>query len=93
MRKPTKDEEIQAWHRLAWHMDMHRKVTMNEKEVIACLNRMSSWVGAHSDHNGERPESEIQKNVNEAFWKHIAQKAPPELPKRGRPPKSSSDES
>lgn len=92
MRKPTKDEEIQAWQRLAWHMDMHRKITMNEREVIAGLNRMSAWVGAHSDHNGERPESEIQKNVNEAFWKHIAQKSPPDLPKRGRPPKASPEE-
>lgn len=85
MRQPTPEEEVTAWRRLAWHIDLHRKITMNEPEVISSLNRMSAWVAAHSDANGERPEYDVQKNINEAFWTKIAEVVPKPLPpKRGR---------
>lgn len=80
MRKPTLEEELDGWQKLAWNIDMHRKITLSEQGVISGLNRMSAWVSAHSDHNGERPESEVQQNVNDAFWKHIAQYEPKPLP-------------
>lgn len=90
MRKPTLEEEVLAWRHLAWEIDLHRKITMDHDRVVACLDRLSAWVGAHSDHNGERPESEVLKNVHEAFWKHIAKAEPKPLPPKrgpGRPKK------
>lgn len=90
MRKPTLEEEVLAWRHLAWHIDMHRTITMNEKKVIEALNRITDWVAAHSDANGERPEAEVDKNVSAAFWSKIAQQEPKALEsKRGRPRKKS----
>ena len=88
-RKPRPEEELKAWHHLAWHIDFKRKVAMDHAAVVEALDRISAWVSAHSDHNGERPQDEVEDNVNEAFWRKIAQiENPPELPKRGRPPKN-----
>lgn len=72
-RTPTDKEKVAAWEHLAWHIDFARHISMDEKVVIEGLNRMSSWVASHSDANGERPEDEVQQNVNAAFWKKIAQ--------------------
>lgn len=84
-REPTLEEEVQAWQKLAWHIDMHRTITMNHAAVVAALGRLSAWVGAHSDHNGERPEEVVNANVATAFWTQIAQAEPVKLPpKRGR---------
>jgi hypothetical protein len=84
-REPTLEEEVKAWRDLAWHIDLHRHITMNQPAIIAALDRMSSWVKAHSDHNGERPQEEVQANVATAFWTKIAQAEPVKLPpKRGR---------
>lgn len=71
-RKPTLKEEVAAWRALAWEVNLHRTITMNHDAVVKCLQRMDAYVGAHSSANGERPDNEIQQNVNEAFWKHIA---------------------
>jgi hypothetical protein len=71
-RKPTPKEEIAAWRALAWQINLHRTITMNEAAVIDCLKRMDAWVASHSTANGERKDSEVQQNVNEAFWKYIA---------------------
>lgn len=85
MRKPTPEEEVLAWRHLAWELDMHRSITMDEKRVIEVLNRISSWVASHSDANGERPEEEVDLNVATAFWTKIAKATPVKLPpKRGR---------
>jgi hypothetical protein len=64
---------------------------MSQEGVVDCLKRIDSFVGAHSDHNGERPDIEVQRNVNHAFWTRIAQSEPPALPKRGRPAKVKND--
>lgn len=84
MRKPNPDEELKAFKDLLWHVDLHRRITMDHAAVVAALDRMSAWVSAHSDGNGERSEEEVEANVVEAFWKYIAQRKaglPP--PKRG----------
>jgi hypothetical protein len=84
-REPTLEEEVKAWRALAWHIDLHRYLTMSQPHVVAALDRMSSWVRAHSDHNGERPEEEVNANVATAFWTKIAEAEPVKLPpKRGR---------
>lgn len=84
MRKPTKDEEIQAWHRLAWQLNLHRCITMNHEGVLECLKNIDSWVNAHADANGERPHSEVQRNITNAFWKNIARMEPPAVEKKVR---------
>lgn len=91
MRKPTAEEEILAWRHLAWHIDLHRTVTMDNLQVVDALQRISSWVAAHSDANGERPEVEVDANIATAFWTKIARNDPTALPikrGRGRPPKN-----
>lgn len=76
-RKPTKDEELDGWHHLAFKLHFHRTVTMNHREVARILEQIDAWVNAHSTANGERPEVEVKKNVNAAFWTNIIGK--PEL--------------
>lgn len=80
MRKPTKEEQIKAWEHLAWQINLHRMITMDEGGVISCLKRIDAWVGAHADANGERPEKEVDANVNAAFWNKIAMIEPGEEP-------------
>ena len=81
-RKPTKDEEIAAWRALAWETNLHRTITMDHTKVVSCLKRMDAYVGAHASANGERSERDINRNVQEAFWVHIAQKPEDGLLKR-----------
>jgi len=75
-RLPTIEEELQAFKRAIWAINLHRTITMNEKEIFKILERFDHWVGAHSDFNGERRHEEIQANVNNAFWEFIAGTAP-----------------
>ena len=70
-RKATPVEQLDAWKHLAFEMNLHRTLTMNEAAVKACLARIDNWVNAHGTHNGERSEKEVQRNVNDAFWEHI----------------------
>jgi hypothetical protein len=94
-RAPTQNEELKGWKDLAWRIDLHRKVTMNHAAVVACLDQLSAWVAAHSDHNGERSEEEIQQNVIDAFWKHLVRRDPKPLPPKrgpGRPKKNQSED-
>jgi len=85
VRKPTLEEEVLAWRHLAWKIDLERTLRMDEKAVIAILNRISAWVAAHSDMNGERPEEEVDANIATAFWTQIASAEPTAVPpKRGR---------
>lgn len=85
-RRPTKEEQVQAWQRLAWEIDFARKISMDEKKVIACLDRMSNWVGWHSDSNGERPQAEVEANVIHAFWKFIHGNEDAGLKDKPKPP-------
>jgi len=70
-RTPTAKEELEAHRRLLFDINFHRCVTMNHAAVMKLMSHIDSYVGAHSDHNGERPEAEIKRNVNAAFWEHI----------------------
>lgn len=72
-RKPTKDEQLDAWKHLAFKMNLHRTLTGNNAMVVDCLARIDRWVEAHATHNGERSEKAVQQNVNAAFWEHIVQ--------------------
>ena len=86
-RKPLLQEQVDAWNRYAFELNLHRTITMNHERIMECLKRLDSYVGAHSDANGERPEKEVQGNIAEAFWRFIAQAEPATLPPRGRPKK------
>jgi hypothetical protein len=81
-RKPTKDEEIAAWRALAWEINLHRTLTMDHRKVVACLERMDSYVASHRDGNGSIPDPEVNQNVWGAFWTHIANKPEDGLKKR-----------
>lgn len=70
-RKPTKDEEINAWRKLAWDLSFHRTVSMNKPEVEAILKRTDAYVEAHNTSNGLKADPEVNQNVWEAFWTHI----------------------
>jgi hypothetical protein len=87
-RQPTKDEELAAWHRLAFQLNLHRTITLDNSKIVECLTRIDSWVAAHGDANGERSEAAIKANVARAFWKFIAVMEPEPAPKRGRKPKN-----
>jgi hypothetical protein len=76
-RKPTKDEQLKGWADLAFEMNLHRTITMNQGAVVRCLERIDSWVQAHSDQNGERDDKRIQQNIAAAFWTRIARDATP----------------
>lgn len=82
MRSPTPVEEVKAWQRLAFDLNFKRTISLDEQGVYASLRDIDSWVHAHSTANGERPDSEVKKNVAEAFWKYIAKEAPPAKVKR-----------
>lgn len=70
-RKATTTDQLDAWKNLAFELNLHRTITMNEEGVRTCLARIDKWVQSHSTHNGERSEKQVQANVNEAFWQHI----------------------
>lgn len=73
-RLPTKDEQIRAWEKLMFEMNMHRTITTNEAQLEVCLKRVDSFVNAHGKGlKGELTVDEIRKNVVQAFWENIAQ--------------------
>jgi hypothetical protein len=72
-RKPTAKEQAAAWHSLAFHINLHRTITMNHEAVVAALKRMDAYVAAHGTQNGERSADAIEANVRRAFWEQIAQ--------------------
>ena len=65
-RKPTHKEQALAWHDLAFQINLHRTITMDQKAAQSVLNRMDAYVSAHAglDHDA---------NVRAAFWEQIAQ--------------------
>jgi hypothetical protein len=71
-RKPHKDEEIAAWRALAWKINLHRAITMDQAAILACLKRIDGYVMSHGDANGTRSDPEVNQNVWRAFWVHIA---------------------
>ena len=71
-RKPTDKEKAQAFHDLAFKINFHRTITMNNSAVLDCLRCIDLYVDAHNA-NGERDEKVVQAKVNQAFWVHIAQ--------------------
>lgn len=70
-RKPTQAEQLDAWKHLAFEMNLHRTITMNNGAVVKCLERIDAWVGAHSDRNGEKSEKDIELSIRWAFWNFI----------------------
>jgi len=70
-RKPTQQEQLDAWKHLAFEINLHRTVTMNHGAVIECLKRIDSWVSAHGSGNGEKSDKQVEVNVATAFWEHI----------------------
>ena len=70
-RKPTKDEQLDAWKHLAFQLNLHRTITMNNTAVVDCLRRIDAWVDAHSTSNGYLSDKQVQERVNRAFWEHI----------------------
>lgn len=76
-RKPTKDEELAAWRALAFEINLHRTLTMDNAKINACLARMDAYVSSHRTGNGSIPDPEVNQNVWGAFWEKIA--ATPEV--------------
>jgi hypothetical protein len=74
-RRPTLVEELAAFHMLAWDLNFHRTISMNNTAIINILTRIDSWVGAHGAHNGERSERDIDRQVVTAFWENLAKDA------------------
>lgn len=72
-RKPTMLEEVTAWRELAWEINLHRTITMDQAKIVECLKRMDSYVASHSDSNGTKRDPEVHQQVWGAFWTHIAQ--------------------
>lgn len=71
-RKPTLQEQADAWKHLAFEINLHRTITMNHGAVVECLKRIDSWVESHGTANGERSDKDVDANVNRAFWEKIA---------------------
>lgn len=71
-RKPTLQEQADAWKDLAFEINLHRTITMNHNAVVECLKRIDAWVGSHGTGNGERSDKDIDANITRAFWEKIA---------------------
>lgn len=68
-RLPTKDEQIRAWEKIAFEINMHRMITGGSVEPT--LHRIDRFVLAHNRTN--LTIDEVRKNVVQAFWEDIAQ--------------------
>jgi hypothetical protein len=69
MKKPTLKEKVEVYEKFLFRLNFHRTITMNEKGVFALLKLADGWCDAHSTGNGEKPDKQIQENVNHAFEK------------------------
>lgn len=91
MRKPTLQEQVDGWKSFAFRTNLYRTITLDEAAVKKQLWHLDQWVNAHGTGNGERTEKEVDANVADAFWVHIAQAQPeplaPAAKKVGRPRK------
>lgn len=75
-RAPTKDEQINAWERLAFQINLRRSVNESVLErqvstVETCLKRIDAFVNAHNGHL--RSAAEIKQDVIQAFWEQISE--------------------
>ena len=62
-------ERLETLEKFFWRLNFHRTVSMREDKVHEMLKMADAWVAAHSDHNGERSDAEVKKNVQAAYVK------------------------
>ena len=62
-------ERLEILEKFFWRLNFHRVVTMREDKVFEMLKMVDAWVNAHSDHNGERSEKDVKRNVQDAYEK------------------------
>jgi hypothetical protein len=74
-REPTLREQVDAWQALAWEINLHRTITLNNTAVTKCLERIDDFVNAH----GARDKAVVIAT----FWEEIAQK--PEVGRTATP--------
>lgn len=71
-RRPTLIEELAAFHMLAWDLNFHRTISMNNAAINSILARIDSWVSAHGSHNGEHSQQDIDTQVVTSFWEKLS---------------------
>jgi hypothetical protein len=65
-REPTLREQVDAWQALAWEINLHRTITLNNTAVFKCLERIDDFVNSHNARD--------KAVVIATFWEEIAQK-------------------
>lgn len=85
-RVPTKDEQIEAWSKLAFDLNFHRSISLRSYEADRILSGLDNWVQAQSIIIGEKQE-DFDERVNRAFWNYVARCDVPRST-RGRPKKN-----
>ena len=60
-------ERLETLEKFLWRLNFHRTVTMREDKVHEMLRMADAWVASHGDHNGERPEKDVKRNVQAAY--------------------------
>ena len=68
-RKISDKEKVKILDDFLFRLHFHRYVSMDEKKVLAMLTISDAYVNAHSNHNGERTDTEVQANINAALEK------------------------
>lgn len=70
MTKPkrvSQKEKLEIFEAFFQRLHFHRYLTMDEKKVMAMLALSDGYINAHSSHNGERNDLEVQNNINAAL--------------------------
>ena len=70
MTKPkrvSQKEKLEIFEAFFQRLHFHRYLTMDEKKVMAMLALSDNYINAHSSHNGERNDLEVQNNINAAL--------------------------
>jgi len=63
-RKISDKEKVKILDDFLFRLHFHRYVSMNEQKVLAMLTISDAYVNAHSNHNGELSDAEVQANIN-----------------------------
>lgn len=85
-RLPTKDEQIDAWVKLAYDLNFHRSISLRSADADRILAGLDQWVQAQREYAGERQEVRDER-VGRAFWDYVARCDVPRST-RGRPKKN-----
>lgn len=85
-RLPTKDENIEAWSKLAFDLNFHRSISLRSLEVSKILDGIDEWVESQKTVHQET-EADYEERVGRAFWSYIARCDVPRST-RGRPKKN-----